>query len=506
MAFDIENSVQRGVDVNTSNTDTHIGANNFEVQLGDNAGATTFNVLDSDNVAVVSMNSDGYLSVGASLEVHNLNATNTPYIKLFDSTQETDIFVFNTNPNGVVTGTKGSLGLNYSDGYAYTNLNGATQWKRYALFEEIAVNETLQVVYNNSVPASIFTNSTNGDIAISGTQALAVSSAGGINLTSKFNQTASASSFTVALTNSTISLSNSGNPFVVKNTSGDLALSTVTGGTLSLSSAEQLLLYGANGLVVDGYGAGIVPAVSNSDALGSTTKGFKNLYVENVAQTAVVGLLDVGSASAPNTTSGAAAVGTNKLDFTTFGPAMTQNTVQAALESIDGYFATLESATYRKLQVLNLNGAVLNGNAVANNISETPSIDMPKNKVSKMLFTVPVPSDWDGHSNLDVTVLWSPSSTNAGNVLWDLEYKLLNLTNLVTTAATTVAYTQAASGTAQALQTTNGNLTIPAASVSTNNALVVVNVIRNGTGADTFTGTAQVHMVQLGYQAKSIVH
>lgn len=137
MTFDLNFSVQRGIDVNPTNRDSHITTNNFEVLLGDSLGFTTFNTLNSNNVPVVSINSDGYLSILGKFSVNGSNQTNSPYITLSDLTTSSSLFLLNINPDGVVTGTKGSAGLNYQDGYIYSNFDGATKWKRYATIDEV---------------------------------------------------------------------------------------------------------------------------------------------------------------------------------------------------------------------------------------------------------------------------------------------------------------------------------------------------------------------------------
>ena len=474
--FDLENAVQQGLNVNTTTNDKQIEAQNLGVKL-DSAG--TFQVQDSNENAVFEVRDDGYASVLGNLEVHGGNVliqgtTNTDFITLKDAGQETSVLPLNADPNGAVTATKGSLGLDYTDGYVFVNQDGSTGWERLAGVSELSGSVTLQQAYKNDVDggdATITTDSIDGSVVIAGTESLKVTATGGIVATK------------------------------ISATGVDLNISTITDG--------QLKLTGAHGIVVNGDGYGIVPAATNTDALGSANKVFSDVYIENVANTAGVSLKAAGGSSAPNTTSGASAVGTNSANFDTFGPSMTSNTVQAALEAIDGYVANIQTSaasTYTKKVGLDINGAVLNGVIKVNTDSGTPALDFTNKKLGRASWSIPVPSDWNGSSNIDVNVIWSPETTNDGYVVWNLEYKSLGLTELVSTAATVVSYVQTACGTLNAIQTTNSHLSIPAAAINTADEVIVINVVRlGGDAGDTFTDSAQVCLVKYSYTAKNTI-
>ena len=135
-----------------------------------------------------------------------------------------------------------------------------------------------------------------------------------------------------------------------------------------------------------------------------------------------------------------------------------------------------------------------------------PALDFKWNSTNRASWTIPVPSDWDGVSNITVTAVWAPSSNASGNVTWRLEYLGRQLTQLASAAVSTIDYTQAAGGTLDSIQTTGTHLVIPAGQVSTSDEMLIVNLVRMGSaGTDTYHDLAQVYLVKYSYKAKNIV-
>lgn len=275
------------------------------------------------------------------------------------------------------------------------------------------------------------------------------------------------------------------------------------------TSSGAITIDGAGGIVLEGNTNNVTPGTSCTDSLGDSTHGWTDIYLCNGSTP--VALSASGGSSAPNTTSGASVVGINASNFDTFGPDMTDNTVQAALEAIDGYIQDLSiddlvDTTYTKTLGLDINGAVLNGVVKVSTDAGTPALDFKKNQTSRASWSMPVPSDWDGVSDIDIEVIWSPATAGVGNVEWRLEYKSLALTELASSATTNVDYTQAAGGTADALQSTTTNLVIPAGNVAASDAMIIVNIVRRGSaGSDTYGDYAQVHLIKYSYSAQNIV-
>jgi hypothetical protein len=176
--------------------------------------------------------------------------------------------------------------------------------------------------------------------------------------------------------------------------------------------------------------------------------------------------------------------------------------IQTILKDLDGY-----NSTYTEERGLDINGAVLNGVIKVATDSGTPALDFKKTQTSRASWSMPVPTNWDGISDITVEIVWSPEDGGAGDVEWRLEYKSLALTELSSTAASTDDYTQTAGQTADGIQTTGSNLVIPAAAIdSANDEIVVINIVRRGDDAgDTYNNNAQVHLVKYSYIAQNII-
>jgi hypothetical protein len=403
---------------------------------------------------------------------------------------------------------------------------------------------TLQVAYDNDVDggdATITTNATDGAVVIAGDQKFQVTATNGFDLDTQFDMDGagpfdvditggasidadSASNFTVDGGTLTLSTTTSGNLIINSSDALDIDADSVTidttaGGSISLdadassnisTTTGTMTVDGAGGVILDGNGSNVIPALDDTDSLGSSTNGWTTVYLRNIGDTATIALNAVGGAGAPNTNAGADAVGTNDTNFLSFGPLMTRDSVQGALEAIDGYFRDLSledlDTTFTNEQGLELGGAVLNGNVRVSSDSGTPALDFTQAKTGRASWTVPVPSDWDGVSDINVEVVWSAEDSSVGNVLWRLEYKALSLTELASGASTTDDYTQATSGTADELQSTGTNLSISAGDIQAGDDIIVMNIVRRGTaGGDTYSKKAQVHLVKYTYTAQNIV-
>src|SRR3990172_2171576 len=95
--FDFENAVREGVITDPTTSDKHIDAKTLQVALGDNVGVEEFRILDSDEVAVVVADSDGYLAIAGNAEIYGGNVlikshlANTEFITLRDDVDEASI-------------------------------------------------------------------------------------------------------------------------------------------------------------------------------------------------------------------------------------------------------------------------------------------------------------------------------------------------------------------------------------------------------------------------------
>lgn len=78
-------------------------------------------IKNSGNIGI------GTASPAAKLHLAGLTV-NTEGFRLQDGTSSVGHFIVNANPNGVITGTRGSIAQDYVNGTAYVNTNGSTAW------------------------------------------------------------------------------------------------------------------------------------------------------------------------------------------------------------------------------------------------------------------------------------------------------------------------------------------------------------------------------------------
>lgn len=366
---------------------------------------------------------------------------------------------------------------------------------------------TLQIAYKNDVDggdAIITTDAIDGCVVIAGTECFRVTADGGFDLDSQFDADIDAGdSFDLDVTGGGgFHLDSYGGNSNVCVDSADLVLCTTTSGNVTVD--------GATGVILDGNGEGVRPASDCTDDLGRQDAGWKNIYLCDSDNNTIC-LIAEGDNDAHNNTSGSNLVGTNANNFSTFGPDMFDNTVQSALEAIDAYLQDLSvddlvDTTFKRCVGLNLVGGVQNGNTKVSTDGSMPAIDYKSNATGRTMWTIPVPDDWDGASDIEVEVIWSAADSTAGDVLWRLEYLGRSLTELVDAAVITDDFTQAASGTANSLQSTGANLAVAAGDISITDDVIVINVVRRGAAAgDTYTKDAQVHLVKYCYNAENIV-
>jgi len=371
-----------------------------------------------------------------------------------------------------------TFGLDMVDNTVQSALEAIDGYLQY-LSVGVSQATTLQTAYDNDADggdATITTNAVDGDVVIAGTEQFRVTADGGMDV----------------------------------DTIGPVSIDADAASNFS-TSVGALTLDGAGGVVLDGNGSDVIPATDNTDSLGNATNGWTDIYLNNANHGGtVIALSDAGGTTKHNATAGADLVGTNNLVFTTFGPDMTDDTVQSALEAIDGYLSDLSlenlDTTYKKCLWLDIDGGVKNGVVNVTNISGTPGLAYKEKSTSRTQWTMPVPADWDGLSDIELEVIWSPETADAGDVEWRLEYKSLALTELASSASTNVDYLQTAAGTADELQSTEDNLAISAGDVSLTDDLIVVNLVRRGdAGTDTYPKDANVHLVKVCYVAQNIV-
>ena len=466
---------------------------------------------------------DGYF-LDLTVAIDNANVTLQEAYKNDEDGGDATITTDATDGSVVIAGTESlwvtaTGGINLDSGFDMdatsafdVNLTGAAFSLDSDTASNVSVagaNLTLETTSSGNVVVSAA-----GDVDMDGTN-VTVDATSGISL-----DAAAASNFSVAGAALTLETTTSGDVVVSAATNVDVdGTDVLVDATNSISldaaaasnfttSAGAITVDGAGGIVLEGNGNDVIPGTSCQDTLGSSSNGWLDLYL--CKNGTPVAIQATGSSGTPNTTSGASVVGTNPLNFATFGPDMFDDSVQAALEAIDGYLSDLSledlDTTYVKTVGLDINGAVLNGVVKVSTDAGTPALDYQKNQTSRSSWSIPVPTDWDGVSDIQVSAVWSPADATAGDVEWRLEYKSLALTELASSAAATDDYLQAAGGSADAIQSTADNLVIPAAAVALTDEIIVINLVRRGSaGTDTYEESAQVHLVKYSYVAQNIV-
>ncbi len=124
-----------GILVNTP-TNTGTVTNNYGLNIEDQSGVGSSN---SYNLYSDGANSKNYFAgkvgIGATTPAVKLqinDGVNSEYVRFNDSTDYTGLFIVNADPNGSVTGSKGSIAMDYTNGAAYINTNDSTGWSQIA--------------------------------------------------------------------------------------------------------------------------------------------------------------------------------------------------------------------------------------------------------------------------------------------------------------------------------------------------------------------------------------
>jgi hypothetical protein len=112
---------------------------------------------------------------------------------------------------------------------------------------------------------------------------------------------------------------------------------------------------------------------------------------------------------------------------------------------------------------------------------------------------VQMPHSWKEGSVIVPHVHWSPTSTNTGNVLWRMEYKVANINEAFPAGYTPIDILDAGSGTADMHQLASfGNVSMTGKRVSCMMLLLLSRI--GGDATDTYTGTAKLNEFDIHYQ------
>lgn len=114
-------------------------------------------------------------------------------------------------------------------------------------------------------------------------------------------------------------------------------------------------------------------------------------------------------------------------------------------------------------------------------------------------FQVQLPHGWAEGTELSPHVHWMPSTTNGGSVVWQLDYKIIGIGDVLPAEFSTLTVTQAAGGVANThLLAPLGKIAMTGQTVS---CMLICLLSRMGAAlADDFTGVAQLLEVDFHYQ------
>jgi hypothetical protein len=130
------------------------------------------------------------------------------------------------------------------------------------------------------------------------------------------------------------------------------------------------------------------------------------------------------------------------------------------------------------------------------------TLDFSATSVNTIQLAYQMPHAWMvGQSDVNFHVHWFPSSTNTGNVVWELKYRWTNINDVVG-AYTTVTTTEAAPGVIKQ-QKIGASFTLDGTGKGIS-SILQMQLQRLGTdAADTFTGLAQVMSLDCHYKRDS---
>jgi hypothetical protein len=116
---------------------------------------------------------------------------------------------------------------------------------------------------------------------------------------------------------------------------------------------------------------------------------------------------------------------------------------------------------------------------------------------------VQMPHAWKEGSAISPHIHWSPETTNVGNVLWQLDYKIAGINETFPGSWTTQAVLAPSGGVA------NKHLLVEFADIpmtgKTLSCMILMLLSRiGGDGTDTFTGLAQLNEFDIHYESDSL--
>ena len=186
------------------------------------------------------------------------------------------------------------------------------------------------------------------------------------------------------------------------------------------------------------------------------------------------------------------------------------DSVQEAIESLDAYVSAISSSTGSNIQKywdFDIEGASRNGFVVSGQISDSPTLEMKDRNsgTARVRYSVSVPKDYVIGTNIIMKVFWSVDTTSAGDVNWNLRYRLVaSDTENIDTPFTAINYIQPAPGATNRLTDTDNNLFISSGDINPNDILII-NIEREYTITDTYDSIVRIHLIRMEYKGRGII-
>ena len=189
--------------------------------------------------------------------------------------------------------------------------------------------------------------------------------------------------------------------------------------------------------------------------------------------------------------------------------ALPADDVQEAIRLLDAYVWDIQSASGAdivKYIDLDIGGGIRNALVRLGHLDDAPAVEFPYRPtgVGRVRYTASVPNDWVNGTDIIVKIFWSPKDADAGNIKWQISYKVITSgSDSVDEAKTSVSVLQAAPGVVNRLINTGNSLIIPSNKLAAGDMLII-NVERDYSASDTFESTARMHLVRLEYTGRGI--
>lgn len=164
------------------------------------------------------------------------------------------------------------------------------------------------------------------------------------------------------------------------------------------------------------------------------------------------------------------------------------------------------NSTSTKYQFIDIFGCI-RGSATAGTVAggNSPVIRFDGGNNSQMRCAIPVPSDWQAGTDINVDVYYSPSDNTAGNVQFEMLHAAFGIGETVTSGsfADTVTSAQAISASSQ-LNIYELSEDIPAGTLAADDMLNINFTRTPGAVGDTYAGDINIHQLRISYIGKEL--